>query len=539
MNRTDLMDKILAAERLNPAEALSLWDLDPLTLGRLADAARRRLHPEPTVTYVVDRNINYTNICISGCQFCAFYRSPGDPEGYVLDWHTLRRKLEETRARGGTGILLQGGLNPTLPLEYYEELVAFIRGFDLQVHGFSPPEIVFFSGRSGLPIALVLERLSAAGLSSIPGGGAEILADRVRQTLSPNKCSAHEWLLVMQTAHSLDLKTTATMMFGHMETRAERLEHLLRLRDLQDATGGFTAFIPWTFQPGGTALGGSPASALDYLKTLAVSRLVLDNFPNLQVSWVTQGAKIAQVALKFGANDFGSTMMEENVVAATGVTFRLSREEIVRLITTAGYSAQQRDHVYRLVGGGGQGSQTPAPSPKPPPPTPYRGLGGELERRAGDLRSPGPPLKTPKLALIARVGAHRDFLAKGVEYRGGKCHATPFGESNPIHMFRQNGLEFAVLSRHGEKGYRVSAPFVNDRANLFALKALGGWRKFWPGARRGPSPRPWRREIWWSRTTSWMRAGAAPIPFFRAGDWASSATIRFFARKCARSSSKP
>ncbi|MEW6387452.1 MAG: cyclic dehypoxanthinyl futalosine synthase, partial [Thermodesulfobacteriota bacterium] len=359
-----LEDKLAAGKRLGLAEALDLWDQDLLTLGYWADAARRRLHPEPRVTYVVDRNINYTNICTSGCRFCAFYRPPGDPEGYVLEQGALADKLRETKDLGGTGILLQGGLNPALPLEYYEELVSFIRRqFGLHVHGFSPPEIVFLARQSGLTLAQVLERLIGAGLGSIPGGGAEILADRVRRLISPNKCTAAEWLSVMESAHGLGLKTTATMMFGHLETREERVEHLLRLRELQDRTRGFTAFIPWSYQPGGTALGGTAADALDYLKTLAVSRLVLDNIPNLQVSWVTQGAKIAQIALKFGANDFGSTMIEENVVAATGVTFRLSQEEIIRQITTAGYIAQQRDHLYRLIefGGGGQGSRTPAP----------------------------------------------------------------------------------------------------------------------------------------------------------------------------------
>jgi dehypoxanthine futalosine cyclase len=445
-----VFDKIAAGERLDAAESLSLWDLDLLTLGRLADLRRRRLHPEPVVTFVSDRNINYTNICLSGCKFCAFYRPPGDSEGYVLDWDSLRQKLAETKDLGGTGILLQGGLNPALPLEYYEKLVAFIRGFGLHVHGFSPPEIVFWARQADLTVAEVLTRLITAGLGSIPGGGAEILADRVRRAISPNKCTTDQWLLVMQTAHTLGLKTTATMMFGHIETRAERLEHLFRLREIQDVTGGFTAFIPWSFQPGGTALGGAAVSAHEYLKTLAISRLVLDNIPNLQVSWVTQGAKVAQVALKFGANDFGSTMIEENVVAATGVSFRLSREEIIRQITTAGYTAHQRDHLYRMVGGvnlrGGPGERN---SPAPPPNNP------------------------PKLTIIARVGAHRDFLAKGVEYRGGQRYETPFGESNPVHVFVHDGLEFAVLSRHGEEGYQVSAPFVNDRANLYALKTLG------------------------------------------------------------------
>ena len=350
MEQQSLAEKIRAGERLNAAEALALWDLDLHTLGRLADLVRRSRHPEPVVTYVVDRNINYTNVCISGCRFCAFYRPPGDPEGYVLDQMALEQKLAETLALGGTGVLLQGGLNPGLPLKYYEDLVRYIRGrFGLHVHGFSPPEIAFWARETQRPIPEILARLIDAGLGSIPGGGAEILVERVRQTISPRKCSTHEWLAVMEAAHDLGLRTTATMMFGHLETRAERVEHLLRLRDLQDRTGGFTAFIPWSFQPNGTALGGAAASALEYLKTLAVSRLVLDNFANLQVSWVTQGAKIAQVALSFGANDFGSTMIEENVVAAAGVSFRLSREEIVRQIVTAGYRARQRDHLYRQV----------------------------------------------------------------------------------------------------------------------------------------------------------------------------------------------
>jgi len=302
------------------------------------------------VTFVADRNINYTNICVSGCRFCAFFRPPGSNEGYVLGREELAGKLAETKALGGTGVLLQGGLNPDLPLEFYGDLVRFIRQeYGLHVHGFSPPEIVFLARQTGLSLAAVISRLREAGLGSIPGGGAEILVDRVRAALSPGKCSAADWLRVMETAHRLGLRTTATMMFGHLETRAERTEHLLRLRELQDRSGGFTAFIPWSYQPGGTALGGATTGCLDYLKTLAISRLVLDNIPNLQVSWVTQGAKIAQVALAFGANDFGSTMMEENVVAATGVSFRLSREEIVRQIEAAGYAARQRDHLYQLM----------------------------------------------------------------------------------------------------------------------------------------------------------------------------------------------
>ena len=344
-----LEDKIIAGIRLTPEEALSLWELDFLTLGRWANLARRRRHPRAQVTYVVDRNINYTNVCVSGCRFCAFFRPPGHSDGYVLTWEELAGKLAETLALGGTGILLQGGLNPDLPLAYYEELVRFIRRTGLQVHGFSPPEIVFFAKTFDLTVAAVIRRLITAGLGSIPGGGAEILVDRVRADLAPHKCSASKWLEVMETAHTLGLRTTATMMFGHVETKAERLAHMLHLRELQDSTAGFTAFIPWSFQPGGTALGGGTADVVDYLRTLAISRLVLDNFDNVQVSWVTQGAKVAQIALEFGANDFGSTMIEENVVAATGVGFRLSREEIVRQIEDAGYEARPRDHLYRLL----------------------------------------------------------------------------------------------------------------------------------------------------------------------------------------------
>ncbi|MFW6112909.1 MAG: cyclic dehypoxanthinyl futalosine synthase [Thermodesulfobacteriota bacterium] len=354
MTRQKLIEKISAGERLQLEEAAALWDLDILTLGRLADLVRRRWHPKPMVTYVVDRNLNYTNVCVSGCKFCAFYRPPGNPEGYVMDQATLEEKLAETVTLGGSGVLLQGGLNPNLGLEYYVDLVKYIRGrFGLHVHGFSPPEIAFLARETKKPLTEILARLMGAGLGSIPGGGAEILVDRVRRAVSPNKCSSQEWLAVMEAAHNLGLRTTATMMFGHLETRAERVEHLLRLRHLQDRTGGFTAFIPWSFQPHSTALGGTSASALEYLKTLAVSRLVLDNFANLQVSWVTQGAKIAQVALSFGANDFGSTMIEENVVAATGVSFRLSRDEIVRQIAAAGYDARQRDHLYRAMETGG------------------------------------------------------------------------------------------------------------------------------------------------------------------------------------------
>jgi len=343
-----LPEQLASGERLTFAEARPLWDLDLLTLGRAADAVRRRLNPEGRVTYVIDRNINYTNICVSGCRFCAFYRAPGAPDGYVLDWQTLAEKLRELQAQGGSGVLLQGGLNPDLTLAYYEKLVSFVHGFGLGVHGFSPPEIFFLSRQTGLSLDEVIRRLMAVGLSSIPGGGAEILVDRVRRQISPNKCTSAQWLAVMEAAHRQGLKTSATMMFGHLETREDRLEHLLKIRELQDKTGGFTAFIPWTYQPGGTALQGQALGAVEYLRTLAVSRLVLDNVEHLQVSWVTQGPKVAQIALKFGADDFGSTMLEENVVAATGVGYRLTRAEIDTLIRQCGYEPQVRDHRYNL-----------------------------------------------------------------------------------------------------------------------------------------------------------------------------------------------
>jgi len=334
--------------RFDPTEAQKLWDLDLLTLGAAADQARRRLNPGNRVTFVIDRNINYTNICTSGCRFCAFYRPPGAADGYVLDWDALAAKLMELKDHGGSGVLLQGGLNPELSLAYYLKLVSFIRGFGLAVHGFSPPEIFYMAGQNHLSLEDLLQRLINAGLSSIPGGGAEILVDRVRDQISPQKCSASQWLEVMAAAHRAGLKTSATMMFGHLETRGERVEHLVKIRELQDATGGFTAFIPWTYQPGSTQLTGQALGAVEYLKTLAISRLVLDNVPHLQVSWVTQGPKVAQVALKFGADDFGSTMLEENVVAAAGVGYRLTRAEIDTLIRQCGYEPQVRDHRYKI-----------------------------------------------------------------------------------------------------------------------------------------------------------------------------------------------
>ncbi len=322
---------------------------DLLTLGTLAQSARFRHNPEPVVTYAVDRNINYTNVCTSGCSFCSFWRPGNDPEAYVLDNEMLSRKLEETRSLGGTHVLFQGGLNPDLDLDWHEERIRLIRSHGLHLHGYSPPEIVFLAARSGKRIEGVLERFIDAGLGSIPGGGAEILCDRVRRIISPHKANTEEWLQVMASAHRLGLKTTATMMFGHVENLSERLTHVFRLRDLQDETGGFTAFIPWPYQPGRHTIRTNGTGATEYLRMVAISRLVLDNIPHLQASWVTQGPHIGQVALSFGADDLGSTMIEENVVAAAGVRHRLNEVKMVRLIETAGYQARQRDIFYRAV----------------------------------------------------------------------------------------------------------------------------------------------------------------------------------------------
>ena len=352
---TELLRDAAQGRRPDREEALKLYTHSGFhELAQAAQALRWRLHPDPVVTYVVDRNINYSNICVCGCTFCAFHRSPGDPEGFVLDSEELRQKIEETVRLGGTQILLQGSHHPHLGLDFYTGLLSSIkeRFPGLHIHGFSPPEIVHLSQIASLPVEEILQRLIAAGLDSIPGGGAEILVDRVRRAISPNKCQAAQWLGVMRTAHSLGLKTTATMMFGHKERPEERIEHLLALRSLQEETGGFTAFIPWPFQPDNTALRARKATSVEYLRLLALSRLVLDNIPNLQVSWVTMGAKIAQLGLFFGANDFGSTMIEENVVAASGVRFRMSREEIESAILAGGFTPRQRLMDYRLAAEG-------------------------------------------------------------------------------------------------------------------------------------------------------------------------------------------
>jgi len=347
----NLNHKLEENRRIDGEEALLLLDqAELLHLAALADARRRQLHPESRVTYVVDRNINYTNVCISGCRFCAFYCQPSQAGGFVISEAELRGKIEETLALGGTQILLQGGVHPDLDLDYYVNLLTFIKdNFPIHIHGFSPPEISFLAEKSGKSLTEILQTLIAAGLDSIPGGGAEILVDDIRTQISPGKCLSDRWLEVMRVGHQLGLRTSATMMFGHIEQHRHIVEHLLRIRELQDETGGFTAFIPWTFQPDNTRIKVEKTSAAEYLKVLALSRLVLDNIDNIQASWVTQGAKIAQLALAFGANDLGSTMIEENVVAAAGVHFRLPLDEMKRLIEAAGYAPCQRDRHYNLI----------------------------------------------------------------------------------------------------------------------------------------------------------------------------------------------
>jgi len=348
-----LLDRAAAGERLTPDEGLRLMECrDLAALGRAADAVTRRLHPEPYRTYNIDRNINYTNVCTAVCDFCAFYRRPKHEEGYVLDRQTLLAKIQETVDLGGDQILMQGGLHPDFKLEWYEELLRDIKGRfpQVNVHGFSPPEIHHFTKVSKLPLQTVLSRLKEAGLGSLPGGGAEILVDRVRSAITRGKVMTDDWLNVCRVWHELGGIGSATMMFGHVETLAERVEHLERLRQLQDETGGFSAYICWTFQPDHTDMAEvPPAGSFEYLRTLAVSRLYLDNFPNIQSSWVTQGLKIGQLSLLFGCNDMGSLMIEENVVAAAGTVHYLTLEEIKDAIREAGYTPRRRNVFYELL----------------------------------------------------------------------------------------------------------------------------------------------------------------------------------------------
>ena len=349
-----IAEKVRAGERVTPAEALALYrDAPTPLLGQLADLVRARKHAGRVVTYIIDRNVNYTNVCVAKCNFCAFYRPVGSSEGYVLSFEEVFQKIDETIAVGGVQLLLQGGHNPDLPLSWYEDLFRAIKDRypSFKLHALSPPEIIHLSRLSQLSIREVIERLIAAGLDSVPGGGAEILVDRVRKLLHCyGKATSDEWLDVMRHAHRAGLRTTATMMYGTVETDEERLEHLLRLRDLQDETGGFTAFITWSYQPEHTELSGREATGIDYLRILAAARIVLDNFDNLQASWVTQGGKVGQLSLAYGANDMGSVMIEENVVRAAGASYCMDEVEIVRNIEDAGFAAKRRDMHYGILG---------------------------------------------------------------------------------------------------------------------------------------------------------------------------------------------
>ncbi|QOY90086.1 cyclic dehypoxanthinyl futalosine synthase [Paludibaculum fermentans] len=338
---------------IKPQEAVDLFESDDLIgIGMAADAVRRKLHPEGVVTYIIDRNINYTNFCTEYCSFCAFYRPMGHNEGYVLPIETILDKIQETVDLGGTGVLMQGGLNPDLKIEWYEDMLRAIKVKFPQVwlHCFSAPEITCIAEVSGLNLRDTIARLRDAGLDSIPGGGAEILHDDVRKRISRLKCGVDEWVAVHKTAHQLGMRTTATMMFGCGETLEQRVHHLEIVRQIQDETGGFTAFIPWSFQRENTSLGRfvkEEATGVEYLKTLAISRLYLENIINVQSSWVTQGLKTCQVGLKFGGNDVGSIMIEENVVSAAGARNKASEEELRRIIRGAGFVPKQRDTLYR------------------------------------------------------------------------------------------------------------------------------------------------------------------------------------------------
>ncbi|MBE2203305.1 MAG: dehypoxanthine futalosine cyclase [Chthoniobacterales bacterium] len=354
----DLIEKILDGRRISPAEARALHGLPLEVLGSLADARRKAAKAEAyggrgneVVTYIVDRNINYTNVCNVYCKFCAFYRTEKDADHYVLTLDEIDAKLDELAAEGGVQVLLQGGHHPKLGMDFYLNMLAHIRQKypAINIHGFSPPEFNHFAQVFGMPVREVISKFQEAGLGSIPGGGGEILVDAVRNRIAPLKCDSGEWLDVMRHAHELGLRSSATMMFGHVESLDDRIEHLVRLRDLQDQTGGFTAFICWTFQPEHTKLRAETVTSAEYLRTQAISRIFLDNFENVQSSWVTQGPKIGQIALQFGANDFGSVMMEENVVSSAGTSFRLSAADIERLIREAGYSPHRRSTWYQLL----------------------------------------------------------------------------------------------------------------------------------------------------------------------------------------------
>ena len=324
---------------------------DLIGLGMEADRIRRKHHPENVVSYIIDRNINYTNVCTEYCSFCAFYRPSGHKEGYILPKETIFAKIKETMELGGTGILMQGGLHPDLKIEWYEDLLRSIKEkFNIWIHAFSSPEILHFAHISGISVRETLVRLRAAGLDSLPGGGAEILDNDVRHRIARLKCNVDEWMDVHRTAHSIGMRSTATMMFGTGETIEQRMNHFDLIRNLQEETGGFTAFIPWFFQRELTSLGRfvkEEATAVEYLKMLALSRVYLENFVNIQTSWVTPGLKTCQIGLRFGGNDVGSIMIEENVVSAAGTHHQATEEQLRHLIRDAGFVPKQRDTLYR------------------------------------------------------------------------------------------------------------------------------------------------------------------------------------------------
>jgi cyclic dehypoxanthinyl futalosine synthase len=363
MNATTLdsrvVEKVLDGERITAEDALDLYQLPLAELGQLADKRREIAKAEAfqgrgneIVTYIVDRNINYTNVCNVYCKFCAFYRTERDSDHYVLSHAEIDQKIDELVSIGGIQILMQGGHHPKLGIEYYLELLNHIRDKypQINIHAFSPPEFNHFAEVFRMPLREIIQKFKEAGLGSIPGGGGEILVDRVRNRISPLKCDSDQWLEVMRIAHELGLSSSATMMFGHVETVQDRIEHLERLRVVQDETGGFTAFICWTFQPENVVLKATPVGSAEYLRMQALARIYLDNIENLQSSWVTQGPKIGQIALRFGANDFGSVMMEENVVSKAGTSFRITRDEIEDLIAEAGFEPRTRNNWYELTG---------------------------------------------------------------------------------------------------------------------------------------------------------------------------------------------
>ena len=393
MTIADLASQILDGHRISPADAVRLLEeADLATLAFLADAVRQKQHPQPVVTYIIDRNLNPTNVCVTDCGFCAFYAKPKDQKkAYVLDRETIYRKVQETVDVGGVQILMQGGHHPDLPVEWFEELLRDLKSRwpKLHLHAMSPPEIEHLGRVSKISTLEVLRRLQNAGMDSMPGGGAEILVDRVREEIAPRKTRSDVWLRIMEEAHSLGMRTTATMMFGHVEAPAERVEHMSRLRDLQDRTGGFTAFICWTFQPGGNPLGErmlaegwQKATHAQYFRTVAVARIFLDNFTNHQASFVTQGKDAAQLALRMGCNDFGSAMLEENVVSAAGCSQLVQLDEIEQAVREAGFVPRRRNQRYEIVDERGA-----------------RPLPGELEACGASTTGKGP------LQPVEKVGA--------------------------------------------------------------------------------------------------------------------------------------